>query len=164
MFCKNCGKEIRDEAKFCPSCGTGVAHANQSETEMAPSTVPQVKKVGVTGGALDQVVRFGSIIFGIIIGRYLGVALFVFLFAFLVGQWLPKWYLKRDHANVFLVKFIVWSNVLTWFLPPLGILTGFAALEFSNYFPNERKKFKTLAIIGILLSLFNTLIGILTKV
>ena len=21
MFCKNCGKEMRDDARFCPNCG-----------------------------------------------------------------------------------------------------------------------------------------------
>ncbi len=30
MFCKNCGKEMNDTAKFCPSCGTPVEAVNEA--------------------------------------------------------------------------------------------------------------------------------------
>ena len=30
MFCKNCGKEIDDNAYVCPYCGVKVEHANES--------------------------------------------------------------------------------------------------------------------------------------
>lgn len=32
MFCKNCGKEISDDAKFCDGCGTSVGGANPANT------------------------------------------------------------------------------------------------------------------------------------
>ena len=25
MFCKNCGAELKDDVKFCPSCGTAIS-------------------------------------------------------------------------------------------------------------------------------------------
>lgn len=41
MFCKNCGKQLKDGEKFCPDCGTPVAVATQSAShEAAPGTNP----------------------------------------------------------------------------------------------------------------------------
>ena len=36
MFCKNCGKEIEDGAKFCPSCGATQEVANHEHSSPAP--------------------------------------------------------------------------------------------------------------------------------
>jgi len=49
MFCKNCGGEIKNEAKFCPYCGTGISVSetkNEAVEEKAektnePQTAPQ---------------------------------------------------------------------------------------------------------------------------
>ena len=162
MFCQNCGNTINKEAMFCSSCGAAIKSITEKQKETATASVVE-KKSSPTKSVLDQVVVFGSIIIGFIIGKYLGLVLFLFIFALLIGQWFPKWYLKRKHANVAIVKWIVWSNVLTWLLPPLGVMTGFAALEFGNHFPGDSKKFKTIAIIRIAASLLNALVGVLMK-
>ena len=162
MFCQNCGNKIKEEAKFCPSCGAEV----KPITKEQPETPVIVEEKKPSGGktVLDQVVTFGSIVVGFIIGKYLGLVIFIFIFAFLIGQWFPKWYLKRERINISLVKWIVWSNVITWLLPPLGVMTGFAALEFGNHFPGDSKKYKTIAIIAIAASLLNALWGVLNNI
>jgi transcription initiation factor TFIIIB Brf1 subunit/transcription initiation factor TFIIB len=157
MNCQNCGSQLKNNAKFCSSCGKSIEEVEISQSK--ENTV--VDKKETKSRLLDQAVRIISIIIGFAMGRYLGIAIFIFIFAFLAGQWFPKWYFKRQKINYSFVKWIVWSNVLTWFLPPLGILTGFAALEFSNLVETEKKKYKTLAIIGIALSLINAISGIL---
>lgn len=163
MYCQNCGNKIKEDAKFCSSCGTEVKIISEA-SEVVYDNVVEEKQPSTAKTLLDQVVTFGSIIIGFIIGKYLGLVVFLFLGALLLGQWFPKWYLKRDKINISLVKWIVWSNVLTWLLPPLGIATGFAALEFGKHFPGERKKYKTVAIIGIVASLLNALSGILINI
>ena len=41
MFCRNCGKEMRDDAKFCPSCGMVNSAAGPSgESAQHPQTNP----------------------------------------------------------------------------------------------------------------------------
>jgi hypothetical protein len=162
MFCQNCGEKIKDNAKFCSSCGTEAKPVSEKQEEN--SVIVEEKKPSGAKSVLDQVVTFGSIIIGFVIGKYLGLVVFLFLGALYVGQWFPKWYLKRERANITLVKWIVWSNVLTWLLPPLGVMTGFAALEFGNHFPGDRKKYKTIAIIGIVASLINALWGVLNNI
>ena len=37
MFCQNCGKEISDNAAFCPSCGRATAVSNASQGGPMPS-------------------------------------------------------------------------------------------------------------------------------
>ncbi len=40
MFCKQCGKELREGAKFCPGCGTAVAPAAAPIQPEAPAAAP----------------------------------------------------------------------------------------------------------------------------
>lgn len=39
MFCTNCGKQVADEAKFCPNCGNPIV-ANQGDSVSAASEDP----------------------------------------------------------------------------------------------------------------------------
>jgi hypothetical protein len=38
-FCSKCGKEIMDEAVFCPHCGCAVAQERKIDADDAPSTL-----------------------------------------------------------------------------------------------------------------------------
>ncbi len=112
---------------------------------------------------LDLIVRFASIAIGFVFWKFLGVAPFVLFFLILICAWFPKWYFKRHRVNHAVGKCIVWSNILTWFLPPLGMLTGFTALELSNVVEQEKKTYKVLAFVGIGLSLANAIAGIIIR-
>ena len=159
MFCQNCGNKIKEESKFCSSCGTGVKPIADKEKE-SPVVVEE-NKPSTAKNILDQIVGFASIVGGFILGKYLGLVLLLFVLAWFIGQWFGKWYLKREHINTTLVKWIVWSNVITWLLPPLGVMTGFATLEFANHFPSDAKKYKTIAIIALIVSFINALSGVI---
>lgn len=159
MFCKNCGAKTKEDSKFCQGCGIEIKYTHKIE-EKDLEIIPKISTMGV----VDKIVNIGSIIIGFVLGKFLGLSIFIYIIPFFIGQWFPKWYLKRQKINIGLIKFIVWSNVVTWLLPPLGILTGFTTLGFSNYFPGEKKKYKILAIVGITLSLINSFIGILMKI
>lgn len=44
MFCRNCGKQISDTAKFCPGCGKEVVRANQNAQAKQPAKIqPEVR-------------------------------------------------------------------------------------------------------------------------
>lgn len=161
MYCENCGNKIKEEGQFCTSCGIEVKHILGTPGEV---TGTKENKSGTVKSAFDKVVTIGTIIIGFAIGKYLGLVFFLFLGAFLLGQWFPKWYLRREGINITLINWVVWSNIITWLLPPLGIMTGFAALEFGNHFPGARRKYKIIAVLGIGLSLLNALSGILMNI
>ena len=36
MFCQNCGRELKDEDKFCPACGTPATVSTEKETVEIP--------------------------------------------------------------------------------------------------------------------------------
>lgn len=40
MFCSNCGNQLSDDAKFCPSCGTAVTAQNSTPVYSAPEVKP----------------------------------------------------------------------------------------------------------------------------
>jgi len=46
MFCKNCGKELADNAKFCPSCGTPVAQPEAPKEQDTPPEPVQFPDAG----------------------------------------------------------------------------------------------------------------------
>ena len=52
MFCKNCGKEIEDGAKFCPACGTAV-EAGAQATASAESPKPTAENAEHTNTNSD---------------------------------------------------------------------------------------------------------------
>lgn len=158
MKCSNCEFALATDAKFCPSCGLKVGEVLKLQEEQ-----PDIEK-GVKTSNLDQIITVVAWIGGFALGRYLGLSIFIFLIAYFIGKWFPEWYLKKDKVNMSVVKLVVWSNLATWFLPPLGILTGFAALGFSNSFPGEKQKYKILAVVGIALALVNAAWGILNNI
>lgn len=162
MFCQNCGNKIKEDAKFCSSCGADLAKSTvikepKEKNETTPITPD--KKTGM----FNSVISVVFFIAAFAIGRFLGLVTFLFIGAWALGEWFPKWYMKREKVNSSLVKWIVWSNVLTWLLPPLGILTGFAALRFADYFPPEHKKYKIIAVVALVASILNAISGILIR-
>ncbi len=40
MFCKNCGSNVADGTKYCPSCGTAMT-AGPSQYQFSPAPAPQ---------------------------------------------------------------------------------------------------------------------------
>lgn len=162
MFCKNCGNKIATDSKFCPSCGADLAKPleiknTQENTEIEVAPIDKKKSV------FNSIISVVFFIAAFAIGRFLGLVVFLFIGAWALGEWFPKWYMKREKVNMTLVKWIVWSNVLTWLLPPLGVLTGFAALKFGDYFPAENKKYKTIAVIALVASILNAISGVLMR-
>lgn len=64
--------------------------------------------------------------------KYLGLVGLLFVGAYYLGDWLGKWYMKRNNPNTKLTSFMSWLNLLTWFLPPLGIFNASLAYGFSK--------------------------------
>jgi hypothetical protein len=163
MFCENCGNKITIDSKFCPSCGVGLRKPLVMENA-GENIETVVVKENKKSSAFNSIISIIFFIGAFVIGKFLGLVTFLFIGAWAFGEWFPKWYMKREKTNITLVKWIVWSNILTWLLPPLGVMTGFAALGFSNYFPADSKKYKTIAIIALIASFLNALSGVLMNI
>ena len=41
MYCSHCGKQLPDDAKFCPVCGTSVKTTSESNNKIFSATTPQ---------------------------------------------------------------------------------------------------------------------------
>ena len=49
MFCRNCGKEMRDDAQFCPNCGAVNGAAANGSAQSAPAS-SSASPAGLSGG------------------------------------------------------------------------------------------------------------------
>lgn len=43
MYCINCGKELPDDAKFCPGCGNKIGSKPKADVKMPDFKMPDVK-------------------------------------------------------------------------------------------------------------------------
>jgi len=188
MFCKKCGIEASEGSNFCTNCGQKILSEiptklqefrrdfddefpdekvifkrdDDSIIEVQPKI--QSDHNFKPGGVVSKIINVIIFIFAFIIGRFLGIIVFIFIFAYLIGIWFPKWYIKRSNYSIVLIKWIAWTNILSWLLPPIGIFTGFATLGFSDLIEKENKKYKVLAILGIGLSIMNAIFGIIINI
>ena len=105
-----------------------------------------------------------AFIFAYVLFRFLGVVGLIFIAAYYLGDWAAKSYCKRETVSEKVLNFCAWSNVITWFLPPLGIFTATLAYGFSVHSQSKSKnKYRNLALIGAALSILNAVLGILQK-
>lgn len=42
MYCKNCGKQLEDDVKFCPECGTSTNSKTPAASPTSPQSQPNV--------------------------------------------------------------------------------------------------------------------------
>lgn len=67
MFCKNCGKEIDDNALICPNCGVATDKLQQDTATTVTAEAPAAKKVNVCAilGLVFSILAFVGIwVFG----------------------------------------------------------------------------------------------------
>lgn len=125
-----------------------------------PITKEQTSKYS----AFEKVAGLIAGVIGFMMSKYLGfLTVILFLIPIVVGFKFPEWYMKRTKISYKVIKLIAWSNMITWFLPPLGVLTGFCALRFSNFINDQKLKYRVLGIIGIILAFANAALGILQQ-
>lgn len=69
MFCKNCGKELNENQKFCTSCGAKFSSTNKEEKEIPEvkplKSVPQIKSSWGAGRIITILVVLGMIGIGV---------------------------------------------------------------------------------------------------
>ncbi len=79
MYCKNCGKELSDEAIMCPDCGTptGTKPKTHKSTE-TDTTVPF--------GLISLILACFAFVTGIIFGSFFCVYSAAVIFLFMIGS------------------------------------------------------------------------------
>ena len=103
---------------------------------------------------------FGGGLIGYAIGRLFGWKYLIYSGVYITVLYFTYSYFKNRNINIFLASVFAWSNILAWFLPPLGIFTAVATLGIARNVEQEgKKRYKTLAVIGIVLSIINMAFG-----
>jgi len=97
---------------------------------------------------------------GFTLNYYLGSTFYYFAFAILFGLVIPKLVINRWGHNKKIIDKIVWLNlILGLFYTPLGILYGVFTIKYNTLLPkqDEMNKYKTLGIMGIAISIINSI-------
>ena len=106
-----------------------------------------------------------SVVVGIRTGQYSGVFLpILLLILYFCALQFSVWYLKRKKISYKLTKWIAWSNLISWFLPPLGFFTGICTVQFGLHFSEDRKKYSELGGVGMILACINSIGGIIIRI
>lgn len=94
MFCKHCGKEVADGAKFCAACGQSVADAPRTATSSATglppildSFVAQLMGLGKPMDAMGLAAKATDFTGMVAIGLYFLVYAFYSTFSYCQGQY-----------------------------------------------------------------------------
>ncbi len=124
------------------------------------------KTIDLKNWVAQKIIGVSSAMVGFLIGKYFGIAFmalaFLFFMAIYIGIKFPVWYMEKEKNNHGLISCIAWSNVLSWLLPPLGLLTGISSICFSGYM--AKGKYRTLGFLGATLALLNAIVGIMLRV
>lgn len=100
---------------------------------------------------------------GFCIGKYFGILVFtIFAASCIIGYYFARLLYKKNKLQIKLVKFIIWSNILTWTLPPLGLITSVFTIQIGEYDMNQKIKCRILGISSCCLALISAVVGMLT--
>jgi Na+/proline symporter len=139
-----------------------IAKKRSAESERKKSFISKVGTVIL--GVFGWIFIVGS---SKALGSYLGFGFIVFIIMFAIpitlGMYIPRWYLGRKHVNTKIIKLLIWSNVVAWFIPVIGVFTGVSALQFSGRLKNKVALYNWIAIIGLSLSTINAIAGVVMR-
>lgn len=93
--------------------------------------------------------------------RFFGFTLVILIIPFLIGGYLAKFWLKRWEINPSIIKYVAYSNLLSWIIPIIGLFTAGFILGFEKTTIQLPKKYRILAIIGLILAFGNSALTIL---
>jgi hypothetical protein len=163
MFCTSCGHKLEAKSKFCVSCGQATAKVEAREpVQPEPGLVESQTKVKSTGFA-SSLISAVTFIVAIVMSRALGIWSFVFIIPPWAGYYLANWYLKRPSGDR-IAQITAWSNVISWFLPPIGLYTATATLLAASQYRAAGKdstRLYVLGTIGLVLTIVNAGLGAL---
>jgi hypothetical protein len=161
MYCINCGSKLQKKSKYCNSCGAKISRKeklNLREKEDIQIDKPKKK-------LLNIIVSYMGFIVGLIVSylliRFLGlIAGLILIILFILGFSFPGWYLRKRSPSEKIINFIIWSNILTWLLPPIGLFTSVASLGFISHFEKPAKtRALVLGLVGLILTIINSIVG-----
>lgn len=112
---------------------------------------------------MNKVIGILAFIVAFVLFRFLGLVGLFFLAAYFIGIWISNWIIKKGNVDGKLAKWLAWSNVVTWFIPLVGILTVAASYNFSNTKTVNKQTYRNLALLGLLLTLINAIWGTLQR-
>jgi len=145
--------------KKCPKCNNETEH-NAKFARVVAKKYPNKKKERPAWNNLVIGIIF------IIIIKIISQFIPNFFIGIFISIGLPgiiSWYLTKRYANNIsegIFKIISWSNIITWFIPIVGIMTSLSCLSFMHHRKDyKRKLFNFLGLFGLILTILNALIG-----
>jgi len=126
-FCRNCGKEIGAEARFCPHCGAGVVEERGKGLELPSRPVQTASAMSAIQKGLDIVSAKPVVLVPALLG-----AVFSAIFSFIATFWFAPaswWYWSYDPAAL---GFMAIGSLLGLIGGIVAFVMSFASLDMSR--------------------------------
>lgn len=116
-----------------------------------------------TSGMLTIVKTAIGLGVGYIAVRLLGIGgTLALLPSSIIGYLFAHYYvIEKNRENESWVKFIHWTNVVTWLLPIIGIATSVFSLTVAEGISQNKTKLFVLGYVGLTLTILNAIAGVL---
>lgn len=124
MICKNCGKNVTEESKFCPECGS-VMDGETGHNSIVPSEVNVVEKSRKT----YNIGHLGILIGGIltIISAFLENKSGIYVSKSIVGEISAKGSISGNSLVFMLILCIAFTFAMAWFKKNILTIIGAVA-------------------------------------
>lgn len=169
-YCHKCGhnfSELKNKSESevqSNELSSSVQNSNEQEDKQNPNkngnkTLDSLKKFFV-GIAVVIIFVSTMAVARMFWAQTLGLYL-IFGSSYYIAKYIAKWSLRKKILGPKVQKFIGWSNIITWFIPPVGIFTATMTLTIIEGIPTQQnKKFRILSWICICLAVVNGIIGV----
>lgn len=107
---------------------------------------------------------FILVLFAALVGGLIGRTLPALMIPLAIGWfsiWLADWYAKRKNPSFVFIEIVAWLCLIAWFIPVIGLFVSIFIIRLNQKNTNRKLKYNILSYLCLVLSICNSILGIL---
>ena len=122
MSCKNCGKELKENSKFCTNCGASLE--NKVDSKKKNEIVKEMPGIGIAAYILAGIILLNHLVFGYSIITLNGDSVFssllwgiivvpiLYIIGLVLAIVMKAKYSRYSHSNILIIIYVVLGIIL----------------------------------------------------